>query len=130
LGKQKESVFQNKQRSPETGEVNELEIKFEKEVLQTTQDNLDLINALGNLTNSSITVYHKNPYAHVSILDYQDGSSCDVFVTGSNELSIVPSYRGSLNSLIRVAEQISREFEEGKIREATHENVEFSELFI
>ena len=129
IGQQKADLFGNKERSEETGDVNEIEVSFEKSHFKDPPDNQKLIKALDELPNSNITVYHNNPYAHVSVFDNVDGSSCDVFITGPKEISIVPSYRGSFNSLMRVAEQLSRELEEGEILENPKDDYTMGDFF-
>jgi len=129
VGQQKANLFGNKERSEETGDVNEIEISFENSHFKNPPDNRKLIKALDDLSNSNISVYHNNPYAHISVFDNVDGSSCDVFITGPKEVSIVPSYRGSFNSLMRVAEQISKELEEGQILESSGENYTMGDFF-
>jgi hypothetical protein len=115
FGQRKAELFQDKERSPKTGDVQELEVKFDKPVFQSPRDNEDLIQALGDLPRSSVTVYHKNPYAHLSVLDFNDGSSCDVFVTDSRTISIVPSYRGSTNFLMRISDKIYKDLDESAV---------------
>lgn len=99
----------------ELDEINEIELEFESNVLASPSDNKELIEALGNLKKSTMTVYHDNPYAHVSLVDFVDGSNCDIYVTGSNSVSIVPGYKGSVNSLMRIANQMSKDFQEGAL---------------
>jgi len=96
-----------------SNDISEIEVEFESEVLNSPSDNKQLIEALSNLKKSTVTVYHDNPYAHVSLVDFVDGSNCDIYVTGSNSVSIVPGHKGSVNSLMRVANQVSKEFQEG-----------------
>jgi hypothetical protein len=129
LGQEKVEVFSDKERSRDTGDINQIELEFEEQVFQRVEDNVHLIDALENLKNSSITVYHNNPYAHVSVFDFIDGSSCDVFITEPDSVSIVPSYRGSLNSLMRISEQISREVDEALAHDAQQTEYEFSDFF-
>jgi len=128
-GQEKAEVVQNKERSSDTGDVQEVELKFDEAIFRDVEDNQKLINALDDLTNSSLTVYHNNPYAHVSVLDFIDGSSCDVFITEPDRISIVPSYRGSANSLMRISEQLSRELDEGDFRSVEQPDYEFSDFF-
>lgn len=129
IGQQKAELLGDKERSEQTGDVNEIEISFEKSHFKDPPDNRKLIQALDDLSNSNITVFHNNPYAHVSVFDNIDGSSCDVFITGPKAVSIVPSYQGSFNSLMRVAEQISRELEEGDILENPQEEQTMGDFF-
>lgn len=129
FGQDKAEVFKDKERSPGTGELHEIELEFEEPVFKTPDDNKYLIEALGNLRSANVTVYHSNPYAHLSVLDIIDGSNCDVFVTDSSTIRIVPGYKSSMNSLMRVSDQIAREVDEGVVRESPTRDYEFSDFF-
>jgi hypothetical protein len=115
FGQEKAELFTDRERSRDTGDIQEIEIKFANPVFQSTKDNENLINALGDLSQSSVTVYHKNPYAHISILDFNDGSSCDVFITDSKTIKIVPSYRGSTNFLMRISDKLYTDLDESDV---------------
>jgi len=115
FGQEKAELFTDKERSRDTGDIQEIEVKFANPVFQSTKDNEDLINALADLSRSSVTVYHKNPYAHISVLDFNDGSSCDVFITDSKTVKIVPSYRGSTNFLMRISDKLYRDLDESAV---------------
>ncbi|SEM01287.1 hypothetical protein [Haloferax larsenii] len=125
---EKVELFSEKARSRQTGEIKELEIQFNSNPLQDPDNNRDLIDALANLSKSSLTIYHNNPYAHISVLDLVDGSNCDVFVTSSDTISIIPGFRGSMNSLIRISDQIAREFQEGKVVEKYEQKFDSSDF--
>lgn len=128
-GQEKAELFGDKERSRDTGEVQQIELTFEEPVFHEPQDNEKLINALSEVNKTNITVYHKNPYAHVSVLDIIDGSSSDVFITDSDKISIVPSYRSSLNSLMRLSDKISKEFDEGSITVNEAPEYDFADFF-
>lgn len=115
FGQEKAELFTDKERSRDTGDIQEIEIRFANPVFQSTKDNEDLINVLADLSRSSVTVYHKNPYAHISVLDFNDGSSCDVFVTDSKTIKIVPSYRGSTNFLMRISDKLYKDLDESAV---------------
>lgn len=127
-GQEKAELFTGKERQQETGEVQEIEIQFENPVFQSIQDNKDLIKALSDLSRTNVTVYHKNPYAHISILDFNDGSSCDVFVTDPTTVSIVPSYRGSTNFLMRISDKLYQELDESSIHFIEKDSVDVEEF--
>lgn len=127
-GDEKADLFTGKERRHDTGDVQEIKIQFEGPVFQSTQDNEDLIKALADLSRASISVYHKNPYAHISVLDFNDGSSCDVFVTDPKSVSIVPSYRGSTNFLMRISDKLYRELDESTIHYVEEDSVEVEEF--
>lgn len=121
FGQEKAELFTDRERSRDTGDIQEIEIKFANPVFQSTKDNEDLVTALSDLSRSSVTVYHKNPYAHISVLDFNDGSSCDVFVTDSKTIKVVPSYRGSTNFLMRISDKLYRDLDESAV-ELTEES--------
>jgi len=127
-GEKKAELFTGKERQEDTGDVQEIEIRFERPVFQSTQDNKDLIKALADLSRASITVYHKNPYAHISVLDFNDGSSCDIFVTDPETVSIVPSYRGSTNFLMRISDKLYRELDESSIHYIEEDSIEVEDF--
>lgn len=110
----KVDVFTHTERS-EDGEISEIELTFDTDVLTAPSDNQELIEAIDNLKKSTMTVYHDNPYAHLSVVDFVDGSNCDIYVTGPNSVSIVPGFKGSVNSLMRIADKMSKEFQEGDL---------------
>lgn len=115
LGTEKDDLFTGKERNAQSGEVEEIELRFDSPVFQSPKDNELLISVLSDLSRSSVTVYHANPYAHLSVLDFNDGSSCDVFVTDPETVAIVPSYRGSNNFLMRISDKLYRELDESSI---------------
>lgn len=129
FAQEKTDVLMNKERSPETGDVQQIELTFDGDVFRSTEDNSKLITALDDLSDTNVTVYHQNPYAHVSVLDLIDGSSCDVFITESDEVTLIPSYFGSLNSLMRIAEKLSRELDEAAVGEYQEAEPEFDSFF-
>lgn len=127
-GNEKADLFTGKERRQDTGDVQEIEVRFEHPVFQSTKDNEELIHALADLSRASVTVYHKNPYAHVSVLDFNDGSSCDVFVTDPETASIVPSYRGSTNFLMRISDKLYRELDESTIHYIEEDSVKVEDF--
>jgi len=129
FAQEKTDVLKDKERSRNTGDVHPIELTFENDIFTRTEDNVKLIDSLEDLSDSNVTVYHQNPYAHLSVLDLIDGSSCDVFVTDSDEVMLVPSYKGSLNSLMRIAEKLSREIDEASIGEQQQNGPEFGAFF-
>jgi hypothetical protein len=115
-GKVKSEVFENRERSFGNDEIKPINIIFAKNVFKNRADNLRLIKALENVNRGAVAVYHQNPYLHISFLDFIDGSNFDIFAVGSNEISIIPNFKCSMHSLMRVSEQISKDFDEGQIK--------------
>jgi len=113
----KGQLFTNKSREFGSKESNPIEIVFKESAIKGPEDNLKVIRALKQVKSSSITVYHKNPYLHTSIMDFTDGSSADVFITSDRSISIIPSFNSSRNSLMKICDNITKEFQEGEIIE-------------
>lgn len=126
----KGKLFTNKSREFGSEKSKPLQIQFEGEAIKDVEDNLKIINSLKNIKRSSITVYHKNPYLHTSVLDFTDGSSADVFITSKSNISIIPSFKSTRNSLMKICNNITKEFREGKIIEGQGQKKDFNSYFI
>lgn len=122
-GKIKSGMFRGKERHFGKIEISPIDIDYNKSVFNNGKDNLRLIKALLKVSRGAVAVYHKNPYLHATFLDFIDGSNFDIFVTSSNSISIVPNFKCSVHSLMRVCEQISKDFNEGDINISEEMNV-------
>ena len=110
-------LFEHRERDLAKDLLKPLDIVYDRDVFTSAEDNLRLIRALANVDRSGLAVLHKNPYLHVSFLDFYDGATFDIFATGSNRISIIPGYRSSVHALSRITEQIFKDFQEGSIEE-------------
>jgi hypothetical protein len=70
----------------------------------------DLIEAMLGQRSMGVAVLHRNPYLHISITDYLDGSNFDAFVTRSDEIAIHPGYRATIGALSRLTERMAQAF--------------------
>lgn len=111
----KHEVFQQAARRPGEIEVSPVDIDFGQSVFQGRGDNLTFLSSLDGLTRSGIAVMHENPYVHVSLIDFFDGSSFDIFATSPNSVSIIPQVDASAFSLNRLCNHIFENFREGVI---------------
>ena len=73
--------------------------------------------SLRRLNKVSISVLHGNPYIHLSVIDYFDGSTFDLWVLNSRQLFIVPQMRGSVFSIKRLINHIFDSYTEGDIKD-------------
>jgi len=128
-GEDKRKKLNKKEKNIQNYHLNPLAIKFREEIIKGKKDNRRIIFALQNLPRSSILVYHANPYLHLSLLDFIDGTSCDIFISSPDEISVIPSYSSSLSSLMRIFDQISKYFQEGEIIEKRRKNIQFLDFF-
>lgn len=66
----------------------------------------------------AIAVLHRNPYLHVVVTDYTDGSNFDVFVTEPDVIEVHPGFRASVGALTRLTQSLGERFEALEIAEA------------
>jgi hypothetical protein len=67
---------------------------------------------------TAVSVLHRNPYLHVAVTDYTDGSNYDVFVTTPDAIEIIPGFRASMGALAKVTQRLGERFEALEITEA------------
>ena len=113
------SLYTNRSRRQqnEVQPAKPLSIEFGYAVFDQPKKNKQLIDALKELTNSSVSVIHGNPYLHASIVDFLDGSSYDLWVLSQNRLILVPQLRATYSSINRICDHIFRKFREGEVKE-------------
>jgi len=128
MSEKKLEVFENKERKYEDVQAKPINIKFPQNVFKDKYDNIRLIKALEKVSFGAVAVFHKNPYLHLSFLDFIDGSNFDIFVTNQNKMTIIPNYKCSMYSLMRVTDQVFKNFKEGKIEVAEKRQYSFSDF--
>jgi hypothetical protein len=111
-------VFQQSARRPGETNLSPIDIDFGQSVFHGRDDNLLFLASLDQLSRSGIAVMHENPYVHVSLIDFLDGSSFDIFATSPNSVSIFPQVDSSAFSLNRLCNHIFENFREGAIAKA------------
>jgi hypothetical protein len=79
-------------------------MSLDEPVLGTSQGRADLLRGLGELRGVQTAVMHRNPYLHLIVTDFLDGSSFDVLVTDDSRLQVVPGIHASVGALARVTE--------------------------
>ena len=92
-----------------------LTIDFGRDLFVRREELERLCGVLSRITDASVSVFHLNPHLHVSVLDYADASTLDVCMIGPSALRVIPGYRSSEASLVRVCDAILTEYEEGTV---------------
>ena len=92
-------------------------LEFPTEVFALGERNREIVDAIAELDNASISVFHSNPYIHISMLDYLDGSSYDFWVLSSSRMIIYPALRASTASMSRLLSHLFEEISDGKVEE-------------
>ena len=117
VGRRSIDLYSNKSRMENNGEIKPIVIEYPHNIFENSEQNRKLIRVISEFPKSSYSVYHGNPYVHVSLVDYVDGSSYDLWVVSADRLIIVPQIRATFNSLSRLCEHILKRFSEGRIDE-------------
>ncbi|NUT51676.1 MAG: hypothetical protein HOV94_30925 [Saccharothrix sp.] len=87
-----------------------ISIKLPDALLGDAVETAEVINELEMLNRTSVAVMHRNPYLHVVVTDYADGSNFDVFVTDPSAIEIYPGFRASSGALTRLSQQLGERF--------------------
>lgn len=111
-------LFSNRSRSKsENFVVKPLSIVFPEPVFEQVETNKTFIDQVRTIENASVSVIHGNPYVHIQLIDYYDGSSFDLWVIESNRVDIVPQTKASAGSIKRITKHVFNTFAEGDVRE-------------
>ncbi|MBI4287120.1 MAG: hypothetical protein HY671_01675 [Chloroflexi bacterium] len=97
--------------------VRPLTIEFPKEQFSKVEENARFISAVRKLDNASISVIHGNPYIALSVVDYTDGSTFDLWVLNPREVVIVPQLKSTVLGIKRLISCVFDNYAEGLIRE-------------
>lgn len=62
---------------------------------------------LDRISDVGVAVLHGNPYLHVIVTDYRDGSNFDLFITDDRQIRLYPGFRTSVGALTRFADSLS-----------------------
>jgi len=100
-----------------TRPVRPIVIAYPDPVFADSAQNEELVSQLRALRDTSVSVFHGNPYLHACVVDYLDGSSFDVWVVDADRITIVPGARATTASLGRLSSHLTEEFREGELRE-------------
>lgn len=96
-------------------EVSPLVVQFGRDQFKDTEENSRFITAIRKLDNASVSVLHGNPYISMSVVDYFDGSTFDLWVLNSSELVIIPQLKSSVPAMKRLISCVFDNYAEGII---------------
>lgn len=101
-------------------EVEPTVIRFGRKIFVDKDKNERHVDVIARMPDSSISKYHVNPHIHLSLVDYMDGSSYDIWVVTSDRLVIIPQIRASGASLKRLVNHIFEHMGEGRVEKYEH----------
>lgn len=111
-------LFRNRSRRDSVSlEIRPLTIKFHRDQLADEEERAKLVEAMRVLDNASMSVVHSNPYLQLSVIDYFDGSTFDLWVLNPRELIIVPQLKGTVSAIRRLVSHVFDNYAEGYIED-------------
>lgn len=110
-------LYSNRARIAERPKPSPLVLELEYDAFEDVKMNHKFIETLQQMPYVSLSVYHGNPYIHLSLVDYLDGSSFEIWVLSANEITLVPQLRASEASISRLVNHIFERFREGIVKE-------------
>jgi hypothetical protein len=125
----KSDLFSNRSREYGSRDAEPIQITYREGTIEGREENYRLIRTLDGLSKSSVAVYHENPYMHASVLDFNDGTTADVFLTSDSNISIIPGFTASQGALSRITDQILEGFREGDISVGRSSKRDFDDYF-
>ena len=111
----KTRLYSNRSRGDNNGEIRPLAITLDSAMAGDHSENPAFIKSMESMPHTSISVYHSNPYVHMSLVDYLDGSSFDIWVLSTRQILIVPQMRATHTSIARLTNRIFERFGEGRV---------------
>ena len=100
----------NKQAEP-------IVIRFDDKIFSDISQNRNFVDSVTDLEHISVSSFHTNPYIHISLLDYLDGSSYDFWIVSEDRLIIYPQISASTASMNRIVNHIFERIGEGDVED-------------
>jgi hypothetical protein len=97
--------------------VHPLVIDIGEDQFINPEENHKFIDIMKTMKATSLSVIHGNPYIHISLIDYYDGSSFDILVLSTNKIIIVPQLKASFQAIKRLINYVFDNYTEGDIKE-------------
>ena len=93
-----------------------LMIDFGVPQFDTIEENAKFIQSMKRLRTASVSVLHGNPYISLSVVDYFDGSTFDVWVLSKEHMIIVPQMKGTVAAIKRLINHVFDTYAEGDLK--------------
>jgi hypothetical protein len=106
----RQALLSNRERQAHVRTEQAIAVQMPSSIFADAESISALLEALSEQRGVGIAVLHRNPYLHVAVTDYLDGSNFDAFVTSDDKVLIYPGYRASAGALTRLTEHIAERF--------------------
>jgi hypothetical protein len=107
---ERRSLLTGRERRPHSTSHEAIAVQMPTGIFANAKSVSDLLDALSEQRGVGIAVLHRNPYLHVAVTDYLDGSNFDAFVTFDDRVVIYPGYRASVGAFTRLTEHLAERF--------------------
>ena len=111
----KTKLYSNRSREDNNGTIRPLAITLDSVMAKDHSENSTFIKSVESMAHITVSVYHSNPYVHMSLVDYLDGSSFDIWILSVHKIIIVPQMRATHTSIARLTNHIFERFGEGSV---------------
>ena len=108
---------QRSRREVKNRDIRPLSINLAYNVFEDVKENRRFIGQMQKMSSASVSVIHGNPYIHLSVLDYWDGSVFDVWVLSADKIVIIPQLKGTMPAIKRLVNHIFDNYAEGEIKD-------------
>lgn len=104
------NLVRDRERKSVSEDVRALTLQLSSELFQGREDTAVLLDVAASMPNTSLAVFHRNPYLHFAIRDEKDGSNFDVVVTEANSIQIYPGYKATPEAFARISQDLGERF--------------------
>jgi hypothetical protein len=94
-----------------------LTLDFGSDIFKSTSDLHNLSDSIRTMDKASVSLMHNNPYLQLSVVDYIDGSTFDLWVVNQREMTIVPQIKATVPGIRRLINHIFQSYAEGQVKE-------------
>ena len=96
-----------------------LVVRFKKRVFADRGKNRSHIDAIGDMPYTALVDYHADPSIHISLVDYGDCSTYGIMVVADDQLTIIPGFSASVESMSRLVNHAMEKFGDATVE--THD---------
>ena len=117
LASGKVRLYSGRSRRENGGRVKALAIALDADVFRDGRENDRFVRIVRSMPHTMGSTFCSSPYVHMSLVDFLDGSTFDIWVASEDRITIVPQLKANHASIARVINHIFERFGEGRVEE-------------
>ena len=118
LASYKTSFYSGRSRKENGGRFRALAIILDDDdAFRYARENERFVHIVRSMPHTMGSTYRRTPHVHMSLVDYMNFSSFDVWATSPNRITIVPQLRATHTAVARLISHIFERFGEGRVEE-------------